>query len=83
MNTANVELQLSFLAKELELERNRRRGLQEQVERMEHVLLEVDEDGKREMNKQLELSRARVLNMKPFNPDLNDIRTLNRGFVSI
>lgn len=83
MNTANVELQLNFLAKELELERNRRAKLQDQVERMQGLLKEVDEDGRREVRYNLAAQKERILGMKPFDPDMEDIKVQNRGFVSI
>lgn len=48
VSSSRVELQLNFIAKQLELERVRRSKLQTEVEGMKEILRGIEDDGKAE-----------------------------------
>ena len=51
VKSSQLEMQLTFLARQLELERNRREKLQNEVENMADRLREIEADGRKEAEK--------------------------------
>ena len=47
--SSKLELQLNYLAKQLEVERQRREKLQSEVENMAEKLRQIEQDGKQEV----------------------------------
>lgn len=76
-------MQLTFLARQLEVERLRREKLQNEVESMAGRLREIEEDGRKEAEKNETVRQEREKNIKPPNMDVSDLRVLNHGFVAI
>ena len=81
--SSKLELQLNFLAKQLEMERQRRERLQSDVQVMAKKLDEIQKDGEKEAEKN-ELNRLiRENNVKPPNFDMSKLDVLKGGFVNI
>ena len=81
--SSKLELQLNFLAKQLEMERQRRERLQSDVEVMAKKLDEIQKDGEKEAEKN-ELNRLiRENNVKPPSFDMTNLNVLKGGFVNI
>ena len=81
--SSKLELQLNFLAKQLELERLRREKLQNTVETMARKLNEIQRDGPEELEKNETRRQVREQNVKRPNMDVEDLKVLSGGFVSI
>ena len=81
--SSKLELQLNFLAKQLEMERQRRERLQSDVQVMAKKLDEIQKDGEKEAEKN-ELNRLiRENNVKPPSFDMSKQNVLKGGFVNI
>ena len=81
--SSKLELQLNFLAKQLEMERQRRERLQSDVQIMAKKLDEIQKDGEKEAEKN-ELNRLiRENNVKPPSFDMSKQNVLKGGFVNI
>ena len=81
--SSKLELQLNFLAKQLEMERQRRERLQSDVQIMAKKLDEIQKDGEKEAEKN-ELNRLiRENNVKPPSFDMTKQDVLKGGFVNI
>lgn len=76
-------MQLNFLAKQLELERQRREKLQSEVEEMASKLRQIQADGRAEVIRNEVQRQARETNVKRPNMDVENLKVLNHGFVSI
>lgn len=83
-NSSKLEVQLTFLAKELELERKRREQLQVKVDQMAEILKRQQKQATYDIEKtKLEMTLRRT-NMKPPDMDLEKWDVQGRGgFVSI
>ena len=81
--SSKLELQLNFLAKQLELERQRREKLQSEVQTMAKKLNQIQEEGTEELKKNETQRLIREANVKRPNMDVEDLKVLNNGFVSI
>ena len=82
VSSAQLEIQLNYLAKELELERLRREKLQKQVEEMQDNLNRQRIESEREVEKFRNEKEQREKNVKMPNMDLDDPRVLQKGFFS-
>ena len=82
VSSAQLEIQLNYLAKELELERLRREKLQKQVEEMQENLNRQRIESEREVEKFRNEKEQREKNVKIPNMDLDDPRVLQKGFFS-
>ena len=80
--TSHLELQLNFMAKELELERQRREKLEHEIKRMTRKLDVIETDGHSEVHKNERVRKNRESAVKRPNLDVDDIRVQNRGFVA-
>lgn len=81
--SSKLEMQLNFLAKQLELERQRREKLQSEVEEMASKLRQIQADGRAEVIRNEVQRQARETNVKRPNMDVENLKVLNHGFVSI
>jgi len=83
VNSSQLQHELTFLARQLEMEKQRREKLQTEVESMAGRLRDIEEDGRKEAEKNEILRRQREKNVKPPNMDVANLKVLNHGFVSI
>lgn len=83
VSSSKLEIQLNYLAKELELERLRREKLQKQVEEMQANLNRQRIESEREVEKFRQEKETREKNIKVPNMDLDDPRVLQKGFFSL
>jgi long-subunit acyl-CoA synthetase (AMP-forming) len=83
VSSSKLEIQLNYLAKELELERLRREKLQKQVEEMQENLNRQRIESEREVEKFRQEKETREKNVKAPNMDLDDLRVLQKGFFSL
>ena len=82
-SSSKLELQLVYLAKELEREKNRRERLQKQVDEMHDAIVKQKSETESELKEHAKNKKMRETNMKPIFLDTEDARVLRRGFVSI
>lgn len=82
VSSSKLEIQLNFLARELELERQRREKLQRQVEEMQENLTKQNIESEREVSRFKQEKEQRELNIKKPNMDLTNLKVLEKGFVS-
>ena len=81
--SSKMEMQLNFLAKQLELEKQRREKLQAQVMEMQVTLKEQEDQARGDVKKNQQDKKQREANVKPAPTDIADLKTLQGGFVSI
>ena len=81
-NSSKLEIQLTFLAKQLELERTRREKLQEQVEEMATMLKSQNKQAVADLEHNKKTKLVREQNVKPV-PGVDDPLHPVTGFVSI
>ena len=81
--SSKMEMQLNFLAKQLELEKQRREKLQAQVMEMQVTLKEQEDQARGDVKKNQHDKMKREANVKPMPTDIADLKTLQGGFVSI
>ena len=81
--SSKLELQLMFLAKELETEKHKREQLQKQVEVMHDVLVQHKQEAEVELAEHAKVKKKREANVKPLVEDLEDRRVMGRGGLSI
>ena len=65
------------------MERQRRERLQTEVQNMAQKLNQITEEGREEILKNQRLRQVRERNVKRPNMDVEDLKVLNGGFVSI
>ena len=82
-SSSKLELQLVYLAKELEREKNRRERLQKQVDEMHDAIVKQKSETESELKEHAKNKKMRETNIKPIFLDTEDARVLRRGFVSI
>jgi hypothetical protein len=81
ITSSKIEIQLQYLARELELERVRREKLQKQVEEMQEMMVKQREESELEVERFKQEKEARETNIRPPNLDVEDPKNLEKGFV--
>ena len=81
--SSKLELQLDFLARELQLERKKRQKLQSKISELSHQIQAQRQETEREFNSVHNEKLQREANVKPADLDVAAPHNLAKGFISL